>query len=56
MFRTSASFFAAPAWRLYAPVFSTEPMVRGYACARRWIEGRLAIVFTSAGLKLFTAC
>ena len=39
----------------YALLFSTEPMVRGYARARRWIEGTLAVVFASAGLKLITA-
>lgn len=36
----------------YAVLFSTAPMVRGYARARRWIEGTLAIVFAGAGLKL----
>jgi hypothetical protein len=30
-------------------------MVRGYARARRCIEGTLAVVFASAGLKLITA-
>lgn len=39
----------------YALLFSTEPMVRGYARARRWIEGTLAVVFATAGLKLITA-
>lgn len=36
----------------YAIVFSTAPMIRGYRGARRWIEGTLAIVFGSAGMKL----
>jgi threonine/homoserine/homoserine lactone efflux protein len=36
----------------YAIVFSTAPMVRAYRRARRWIEGSLAMVFGSAGLKL----
>jgi threonine efflux protein len=36
----------------YALLFSTAPIVRGYARARRWIEGTLAVVFTGAGLKL----
>lgn len=36
----------------YAIVFSTAPMIRGYRRARRWIEGTLAIVFGSAGMKL----
>ncbi|MEH3123519.1 MAG: LysE family translocator [Sphingomonas phyllosphaerae] len=38
----------------YALLFSTAPMVRGYARARRWIEGTLAVVFAGAGLKLLT--
>lgn len=38
----------------YALVFSTGPMVRGYARARRWIEGTLAVVFAGAGVKLLT--
>lgn len=36
----------------YAWLFSTPPMVRGYARARRWIEGALALVFAGAGLRL----
>lgn len=36
----------------YALLFSTAPMVRGYARARRWIEGTLAVVFAGAGMKL----
>jgi threonine efflux protein len=36
----------------YALLFSTEPMVRGYARARRWIEGALGLVFAGAGLRL----
>jgi threonine/homoserine/homoserine lactone efflux protein len=36
----------------YAWLFSTPPMVRGYAKARRWIEGMLAFVFAGAGLRL----
>jgi threonine efflux protein len=36
----------------YAWLFSTAPMVRGYARARRWIEGALAMVFAGAGLRL----
>lgn len=39
----------------YALIFSTAPMVRSYAKARRWIEGTLAVVFARAGLKLITA-
>lgn len=39
----------------YALLFSTAPMVRAYAQARRWIEGTLAVVFAGAGLKLITA-
>jgi len=36
----------------YALLFSTRPMVRGYARARRWIEGALSLVFAGAGLRL----
>lgn len=36
----------------YALLFSTAPMVRGYARARRWIEGTLSLVFAGAGLRL----
>lgn len=36
----------------YALLFSTAPMVRGYARARRWIEGALAVVFAGAGIRL----
>ena len=39
----------------YAWLFSTPPMVRGYARARRWIEGALAFVFAGAGLRLILA-
>jgi threonine efflux protein len=39
----------------YALLFSTAPMVRGYAKARRWIEGTLAVMFAGAGLKLIAA-
>lgn len=40
---------------LYALAFSTPPMVRLYAKARRWIQGTLGIFFTFAGLKLLTS-
>jgi threonine/homoserine/homoserine lactone efflux protein len=36
----------------YALLFSTAPMVKGYARARRWIEGTLAFAFAGAGLRL----
>lgn len=36
----------------YALLFSTAPMVRRYSRTRRWIEGSLGVVFTSAGLRL----
>lgn len=39
----------------YAIVFSTEPMIRGYRRARRYIEGTLAIVFGAAGIKLLAS-
>lgn len=38
----------------YAILFSTAPMVRGYARARRWVEWTLALVFAGAGLNLIT--
>jgi len=36
----------------YALVFSTSPMVKAYAKARRWIEGTLAAFFGVAGIRL----
>jgi threonine efflux protein len=39
----------------YALVFSTKPMVRLYARARRGIEATLALVFGFAGLKLLVS-
>lgn len=36
----------------YAIVFSTAPMIRAYRRARRWIEGTLAAVYATAGVKL----
>lgn len=36
----------------YAMLFSTAPMVRGYARARRWIEASLAVFFAGAGSRL----
>jgi threonine/homoserine/homoserine lactone efflux protein len=36
----------------YALLFSTAPMVRGYARARRWIEATFAIFFGGAGVRL----
>jgi threonine/homoserine/homoserine lactone efflux protein len=36
----------------YALLFSTAPMVRGYARARRWIEGSLAVFFAGSGSRL----
>lgn len=35
----------------YAIVFSTTPMIRAYRRARRWIEGTLAAVYATAGVK-----
>ena len=35
----------------YATAFSTTPMVRLYAKARRWIQGTLGAFFAFAGLK-----
>ncbi len=40
---------------LYAIAFSTSPMVRAYARARRWIQGALGVFFTFAGVKLLTS-
>ncbi|MGA0530816.1 LysE family translocator [Hansschlegelia sp. KR7-227] len=36
----------------YALLFSTAPMVRAYARARRWIEAGLAVFFAGAGVRL----
>ena len=36
----------------YALLFSTAPMVRAYAQARRWLEGVLALFFAGAGIRL----
>lgn len=36
----------------YALLFSTAPMVKAYARARRWFEGVLAVFFAAAGLRL----
>lgn len=38
----------------YAVLFSTEPMVRAYRRARRWIQSSLAGFFAFAGYKLLT--
>jgi amino acid exporter len=40
---------------VYALAFSTRPMVRAYAKARRWIQGVLGAVFAVAGIKLLTS-
>lgn len=58
--RVAAAFFGCVLLGIllfggYALLFSTAPMVRGYARARRWIEGALAVVFAGAGLKLLSA-
>ncbi|MCC3305626.1 LysE family translocator [Sneathiella sp. HT1-7] len=39
----------------YALIFSSAPMVAGYARLRRWCEGAFAIVFAFAGIKILTA-
>lgn len=39
----------------WALAFSSQPMVRGYRRARRYIEGALAGVFAFAGVKLLTS-
>ncbi len=39
----------------YAIAFSTPPMVRLYARARRWIQGALGAFFTFAGIKLLSS-
>lgn len=36
----------------YALLFSTAPMVKAYAKARRWFEGVLAVFFAVAGIRL----
>ncbi|MEM6499532.1 MAG: LysE family transporter [Pseudomonadota bacterium] len=40
---------------LYALVFSTPPMVRVYARARRWVQATLGVLFAFAGLKLLSS-
>ena len=40
---------------IYAVAFSTQPMVRLYAKARRWIQGVLGAFFAFAGIKLLTS-
>lgn len=42
-------------FNMLAVLFSTEPMVRGYAKARRVIEGAMGLFFGLAGLKLLTS-
>ena len=39
----------------YALIFSSAPMVAGYARLRRWCEGAFALVFAFAGIKILTA-
>ncbi|MCF8468658.1 MAG: LysE family translocator [Sneathiella sp.] len=39
----------------YALLFSSAPMVAGYARLRRWCEGAFAIVFAVAGFNILTA-
>ena len=39
----------------YATAFSTAPVIRLYARARRWIEGALGVFFLFASVKLATA-
>ncbi|WP_417584149.1 LysE family translocator [Pelagibacterium sp.] len=36
----------------YALLFSTAPMVKAYAKARRWFEGVLALFFAGVGIRL----
>lgn len=38
----------------YALLFSTEPIVAGYARLRRWFEAFFALAFGAAGLKILT--
>jgi threonine/homoserine/homoserine lactone efflux protein len=39
----------------YALLFSSAPMVAGYAKLRRWFEALFAVAFGLAGLKILTA-
>lgn len=39
----------------YALLFSSAPMVAGYAKLRRWFEAIFAVAFGAAGLKILTA-
>lgn len=40
---------------VYALAFSSQPMLRLYGNARRWIQGLLGAFFTFAGIKLLTS-
>ncbi|MFK4259937.1 LysE family transporter, partial [Agrobacterium tumefaciens] len=40
---------------LYALAFSTQPMIRIYAKARRAIQATLGVFFAFAGIKLLTS-
>ena len=50
-----ATILSAVIHCIYAIAFSTTPMVRLYAKARRWIQGTLGAFFAFAGLKLLSS-
>ena len=51
----SATILSVLGHLAYALTFSTTPVIRAYARARRWIEGALGAVFVLASYKLATA-
>ncbi|MCF6231988.1 MAG: LysE family translocator [Rhodobacteraceae bacterium] len=51
----SATLLSILGHMVYALTFSTTPVIRAYAHARRWIEGALGVVFVFASYKLATA-
>jgi len=51
----SATILSVLGHLAYALTFSTTPVIRAYARARRWVEGALGAVFVLASYKLATA-
>lgn len=41
-------------FHLFAVIFSSTPLVRGYAAAKRWIEGVFALAFAGIAFKVLT--
>ncbi|WP_243375201.1 LysE family translocator [Microvirga solisilvae] len=51
---TGTGLFALVFYCLCAIAFSTQPMIRAYGKARRWIDGVLGVFFTFAAYKLLS--